>query len=146
MPRSPTSTRKHGADSGTGSHPPAYSANTAGKVGKHQKVPPTISGVAGAYTEKGTWGFGFAHSASWSKDRIRYVGAVGYAHVVSTFYFGDQPFDFELDTGLFYQDIKFRVHSSDFFVGAKLVYVSPELGFEEELEGRSRRSRQVEAQ
>ena len=125
---------KHGDDSGADSHPPAFSTDSAAKVGKQQKVPPTISGVAAAYTEKGTWGFGLAHSASWSKDKIRYVGAVGYAHVVSTFYFGDQPADFELDTGLLYQDIKFRVHGSDFFVGAKLAYLTPELVFDNDLE------------
>lgn len=126
--------KKHGADSPAESHAPVYSTNTAAKVGKQQKVPPTISGVAAAYTEKGTWGVGFAHSASWSKDKIRYVGAVGFAHVVSTFYFGDQPFDFELDTGLLYQDIKFRIHGSDFFVGGKLVYLSPELLFDEDFD------------
>jgi len=124
--------KKHGTDSGQGSHPPALTTNTTAKVGKQQKVPPTISGVAAAYTENGTWGAGFAHSASWSKDKIRYVGAVGYAHVISTFYFNDQPAEFTLDTGLFYQDIKFRIHSSDFFVGAKLVYLTPDLLFDED--------------
>jgi hypothetical protein len=88
---------------------PALTAETAAQVGKRQKAPPTISGVAGAYTEKGTWGFGGAHSASWKKDTIRYLGVVGYAHVVSTFYFLDQPFEFELDTGLLFQSVKFRI-------------------------------------
>ena len=125
--------KKHGPDSGQGSHPPALTTNSAGKVGKKQKVPPTISGVAAAYTEDGTWGAGVAHSASWFKDKIRYVGAAGYAHVVSTFYFGDQPFDFKLDTGLLYQDIKFRMGASDFFVGGKLVYLTPDLLFDDDL-------------
>ena len=123
---------KHGADPGAGSNAPALTADTAAKVGKQQKVPPTISGIAAAGTENGTWGVGLAHTASWKKDRIRYTGAIGYAHVVSTFYFSNQPFDFELDTGLFYQDIKFRVHGSDFFVGGKLVYLTPDLLFDED--------------
>ena len=124
--------KKQEADSVAGSHPPAFTADSAAEVGKQQKVPPTISGVAAAYTENGTWGVGFAHTASWKKDRIRYTGAVGYAHVVSTFYFNDQPAEFKLDTGLFFQDIKFRMGSSDIFVGGKLVYLTPDLLFDED--------------
>jgi len=126
--------KKHGDDSETDSLTPAFTADTAAKVGKQKKVPPTVSGIGAAYTDKGTWGVALAHSASWSKDKIRYTGAVGYAHVVSTFYFGDQPFDFKLDTGLFYQDLKFRIHGSDLFVGGKLIYVNPELAFDDDIE------------
>jgi len=125
--------KKDDTDSEKDSLAPALTANSTSKAGKRQKVPPTISGVAAAYTEKGTWGFGVGHSASWKKDRIRYAGVAGYAHIVSTFYFGNQPFDFELDTGLFYQDIKFRIGSSNFFLGGKLVYINPELVFDVEL-------------
>jgi hypothetical protein len=125
--------KKHQADSGADSTAPILTAETAAKAGKQQKVPPTISGIAAAYTENGTWGAGLAHTASWKEDRIRYTGAVGYAHVVSTFYFGDQPFDFKLDTGLLYQDFKFRIRSSDIFVGGKLVYLNPDLLFDEDL-------------
>ena len=124
--------KKQGGDTGADSHPPAFTADTAADAGKHQKVPPTISGVAAAYTENGTWGVGLAHTASWKKDRIRYTGAVGYAHVVSTFYLNDQPAEFELDTALLLQDVKFRIGSSDVFVGGKLVYLTPELLFDED--------------
>jgi hypothetical protein len=127
--------KKHEAGSTPGELAPALTANAAAKTGKQQKVPPTISGIAAAYTDKGTWGVGIAHSASWSRDKIRYVGAAGYAYVVSTFYFDDQPFDFTLGTGLLYQDIKFRIHRSDFFVGAKLVYLTPDVVFDEDLGG-----------
>ena len=125
--------KKHGEDTQEDSHPPAFTAETAANVGKQQKVPPTISGVAGAYTENGTWGVGFAHTASWKKDRIRYTGVVGFAHVVSTFYLNEQPADFELDTGLLLQDVKFRIGSSDIFVGGKLVYLTPELLFDDDM-------------
>ncbi|MDH3816136.1 MAG: outer membrane protein assembly factor [Acidobacteriota bacterium] len=124
--------KKHEADPDAGSHPPALTADTAAKAGKQQKAPPTISGFAAAYTEDGTWGVGFAHTASWKKDRIRYTGAVGYAHVVSSFYFNDQPAEFKFDTGLFYQDVKFRIGSGDIFVGGKLVYLTPDLLFDED--------------
>ena len=122
--------KKDEADPSEGSTAPALTANTAAKTGKRQKVPPTISGVAAAYTDKGTWGGGFAHTASWSEDSIRYTGAIGYAHIVSTFYIRNQPFDFELDTGLLLQDIKFRIKDSDFFIGGKLVYFNPDLLFD----------------
>ena len=123
---------KDGGDSGADSHAPAFTADTAANVGKQQKVPPTISGVAAAYTESGTWGVGLAHTASWKKDRIRYTGAIGYAHVVSTFYLNDQPAEFKLDTALLLQDVKFRIGSSDIFVGGKLVYLTPDLLFDED--------------
>jgi len=124
--------KKHSEDTGADSHPPAFTADTAANVGKQQKVPPTISGFGAAYTENGTWGVGLAHTASWKKDRIRYTGAIGYAHVVSTFYLNDQPAEFELDTALLLQDVKFRIGSSNIFVGGKLVYITPELLFDED--------------
>jgi hypothetical protein len=111
---------------------PVLTADSGSKAGRRQKAPPTISGVAAAYTDKGTWGVGFGHSASWKKDTIRYAGAIGWANIVSTFYFGDQPFDFTLETGLLIQDLKFRVGGSNFFVGGKLIYINPELVFDEE--------------
>lgn len=125
--------KKEHLESGGSSHAPVLTSDSAAEVGKQQKVPPTISGVAAAYTEKGTWAIGLAHTASWRKDRMRYTGAIGYAHIVSTFYFNDEPTDFKLDTGLFLQDLKFRIKSSDFWVGAKFVYLSPELLFDEDL-------------
>lgn len=125
---------KHHEDAGGEKTSPILTAETAAKTGKRQKVPPTISGIAAAYTESGTYAIGLAHSASWKRDRIRYLGAIGYAHVVSTFYLNDEPFDFKLDTGLFYQDMKFRIKSSDFFVGGKLVYLNPDLIFDDDLE------------
>ena len=52
---------------------------------------------------------------------MRYKGAFGYAHIVSTFYFGNEPYVFTLNTALLYQELKFRIRDSDFFVGGKLV-------------------------
>jgi hypothetical protein len=124
--------KKDEADSEAESLAPAFTADSGSKAGRRQKAPPTISGVAAAYTEKGTWGVGLGHSASWKKDTIRYAGAIGYANIVSTFYFGDQPFDFTLETPLLIQNLKFRIGDSDFFVGGKLVYFSPELVFDED--------------
>ena len=94
-----------------------------------QKRPPTITGVAAAYTEKGTWGVGVGHSASWRDDRIRYKGALAYVNVESTFYFEDIPFNFSLKGGILYQDIKFRLGSSNFMLGGMLSYLNMETRF-----------------
>jgi hypothetical protein len=126
--------KKNEDGASSGSLAPAFTGDTAAKAGKQQKVPPTISGIAAAYTENGTWGVGLAHTASWKRDRIRYTGAIGYAHVVSTFYLNDRPADFELDTALLFQDVKFRIGSSDIFVGGKLVYLTPELLFDRDMD------------
>jgi hypothetical protein len=48
--------KKHEAGSTPGALAPALTANTAAKTGKQQKAPPTISGIAAAYTDKGTCG------------------------------------------------------------------------------------------
>jgi len=125
--------KKEHLESGGSSHAPVLTGDSAAEVGKQQKVPPTITGIGGAYTENGTWGIALAHTASWRMDRMRYTGAIGYAHVVSTFYFNDEPADFKLDTGLLLQDLKFRIKKSDFWVGGKFVYLSPELLFDEDL-------------
>jgi hypothetical protein len=95
-------------------------SQTPSKTGKKRKPPPTITAVAGAYTDSGTWAAGVGHSASWKKDRIRYAGAVGYADVKSTIYRLDIPFDFEIKGGILFQDIKFRLGTSNFFLGGKL--------------------------
>jgi len=96
---------------------------------KEKKRPPTISGIAAAYTDEGTWAVGVGHSASWKKDRIRYVGALAYANINSTFYFLNVPFDFNLNGGLLYQAIKFRLGSSDFMLGPRLFYMNADAEF-----------------
>jgi len=100
--------------------PPAMSSGTVGKTGKEKKPPPTITAVAAAYTDSGTWGGGIGHSASWRRDKIRYSGALGYADVRSTFYRFDVPIDFDIAGGVLFQDIKFRLGKSNFFLGGQL--------------------------
>ena len=103
---------------------PAFTTGTSPAQGTdiEKKRPPTISGIAAAYTEKGTWGVGVGHSASWRGDRIRYKGALAYVNIESTFYFANIPFNFNLKGGLLYQDIKFRLGSSDFMLGPRYFY------------------------
>jgi len=113
---------------------PAFTSGTPPTQGtdKGKKRPPTISGVAVAYTENGTWGAGVGHSASWREDRMRYKGALAYANVNSTFYYLDTPVDFNLKGGLLYQDLKLRIGSSDFWLGGRFSYMNADSGLEQE--------------
>jgi len=95
-----------------------------------QKAPPTITGIAVGYTTKGTWGTAIGHSTSWRKDTIRYVGGLAYTNVNSSYYILDQSLDFNLKGSGFYQDLKFRLGKSQFFLGGKLLLLETESQFE----------------
>ncbi len=100
---------------------------TSGRSG--QKPPPTITGVAGGYTEKDTWAVAIGHSTSWRKDTIRYKGGLAYADVKSEFYILDRPIDFNLKGAGLYQDLKFRLGNSRVFLGGKLLILETESQF-----------------
>jgi hypothetical protein len=70
-----------------------------------------------------------AHSSSWRNDTIRYAGGLAYADVNSTFYLKDIPLDFNLKGGILYQDLKFRLFNSGFFLGGKLLFLETESKF-----------------
>ena len=110
---------------------PAFTTGTPPGSGrdKESKRPPTITGVAAAYTDTNTWVVGAGHSASWKQDTIRYQGALAYANINSTFFFLDVPFDFNLKGGILYQNIRFRLGRGDFFLGGKLSYLNANGGF-----------------
>ena len=94
-----------------------------------QKPPPTITGVAGGYTQNGTWAASVGHSASWREDTIRYMAGLAYADVNSKFYILDKPLGFNLKGFALYQDLKFRLGSSRFFLGGKLLLLETESQF-----------------
>ncbi len=118
--------------------PRAMTAQGTTETGKKKKPLPTISAVAGAYTDSGTWAAGIGHSRSNRKDSLRYVGAFGYANVKSTIFRLNIPFDFDIEGGILYQDVRFRLGKSAFFLGAKLSALAAEatveLGFDRPLE------------
>jgi hypothetical protein len=130
--------KRKGGPQDEASVPRAMTTQTPAETGKRKKPPPTITGVAAAYTDNGTWGAGIGHSTSWKKDRIRYSGAIAYANIKSTIYRLDIPFDFEIKGGILYQDIKFRLGTSNFFLGGKLSALAAEarvdLGFDRPIE------------
>lgn len=94
-----------------------------------QKSPPNITGVAGGYTSEGTWAFAVGHSSSWRKDLIRYAGGAAFTDLNSTFYVVDQSLDFNLKGAALYQDISFRLGSSRWFTGAKLLWMETDTAF-----------------
>jgi len=118
--------RKGAGGDNAGDIAPAYTTSTPPGSGrdKESKRPPTITGVAAAYTDTNTWVVGAGHSASWKKDTIRYQGALAYANINSTFFFLNIPFDFNLKGGLLYQSLRFRLGAGDFFLGGKLSYLN----------------------
>jgi hypothetical protein len=95
-----------------------------------QKTPPNITGIAGGYTESDTWAVAIGHSHTWRNDTIRYAGGVAYADVKSQIYLLDKPFDFNLKAAGLFQQIKFRLGKSDFFLGGKLLWLGTKSAFD----------------
>jgi hypothetical protein len=110
--------------------PSLQTLDSLGSGRSGQKPPPTITGVAAGYTNNGTWAAGAAHSASWRNDTIRYAGGLAYVNVNSEFYVLDNPFDFNLEGAAFYQDLKYRLGNSRFFLGGKLLLLQTESVFD----------------
>jgi len=95
----------------------------AGDEGEQtRRGPPSVTVAFGLGTENGTWGAGGGHFGSWRDDSIRYKGAGGYASVNTTFYRNDLEMDFNMEGGLLFQGIEFRILDSDFFLGANYVF------------------------
>jgi len=118
--------KQQGDGESRASIPSAMTTGTPGDTTRKKKRPPTITGIAAAYADSGTWGAGIGHTSSWRKDRIRYVGVLGYADVKSTFYRFDIPIDFDIKGGILQQDIKFRLGKSNLFLGGKLSALAAE--------------------
>jgi hypothetical protein len=115
--------------------PPGMTATSAADPGKKKKKPPTISGIAAGYTDKGSWGAGVGHFGNWAKDTIRYRGALGYVNINSEFWFLNRPAEFNVNGGLLFQDINFRMGKSDIWLGGRLIYISTDLKFKRDLPG-----------
>ena len=91
------------------------------KENNKPSLPPSISGIGGIMTENGTWGAGAFHFGSWKQDHIRYTGGLVYPSVNLTFYGGgNNPIfknglDYNLEGLFIFQEIIFRIKSSNFF-------------------------------
>ena len=107
----------------TGGMVPVENPDTVFDTSLAPKPPPTVTGVFAGATNNGTWAAGVGHMNTFRKDTIRYLGAAGYASIVSDFYVLDRPFEFNLEGILVYQDVKFRLGKSNWFMGAALSYL-----------------------
>jgi hypothetical protein len=100
-------------------------------------VPPSISGLFGAYTENDTWFVGGAHMGVWKNDRIRYTGALAQASVNLKFYGLDggsgsssSGLGFNIEPIIFLQQVKFRIKNSDFFAGINYLLLDSTVEFD----------------
>lgn len=99
-------------------------ASVVRDVSVARKPPPTITGAFGAVTNNGTWAGGIGHMNSFRNDTIRYLGVAAYANVITDIYILDRPFEFKLEGVFVFNDIKFRVAESNWFLGAALTYLN----------------------
>lgn len=100
------------------------------------KDPPSISVGFGVKTENGTYSYGGAHSGVWKDGHIRYLGAIAMANVNMTFYPNlgqgagqNDGIDFNVDGSFLFQQFKFRVKESNWWLGADYLYVNAENTF-----------------
>ncbi|NOQ92879.1 MAG: hypothetical protein GQ552_09225 [Flavobacteriaceae bacterium] len=89
---------------------------------------PDIAGVAGGYTENGTWFAGVGYLGFWKNDKIRYRGVVGYGDINLKYYRSLENInkeisaEFGLKSKFILQQVKFRLGDSDFFLGGKYTF------------------------
>ena len=100
-------------------------------------IPPSVSGLFGAYTENGTWFVGGAHMGVWKNDRIRYTGALAQASANLKFYGLDggngassNGIEFTIEPTIFFQQIKFRIRDSKFFAGINYLLLDSNIEFD----------------
>jgi hypothetical protein len=100
---------------------------------------PSITGVAGAYTESGTWFAGAGHFGSWDNDRWRYTGVLGYAHGELDFFGlaggpagtgGEQSLPFQIDGLGLRQELLVRLQDTRLFLGARYEYANTSTHFD----------------
>lgn len=103
------------------------------QASREQAPPPTVTGVFGAYTSNDTKAGGIGHMNSFRDDHIRFSGLIGLADVNSTFYVLDQPFKFNIEGLLAFQETQFRFGNSKWFWGIGLNYLDASIGFRVDL-------------
>lgn len=102
-----------------------------------QTMPPTVSFVAGAFTENDSWLVGGGHVASWKDDSMRYTGVAGYGDINLKFYGvqsgtnpNDLAFSFNIQGFFLLQELIFRIQQSSFFIGGRYTFLSSEIAFD----------------
>ena len=95
----------------------------ADSKGSTRHVAPSVSALALAATENGTWFAGGGHFGIWRQDTIRYTGAAGYGSINMDYYgtggeLSGRPVEFNTEAFIFIQELQFRLWESPFFAGA----------------------------
>jgi hypothetical protein len=93
-------------------------------------LPPSVTFAVGGATETDSWFTGAGHFGSFLDDRLRYLGAAGYASLNIEFNVGDRDLDYGLDGYFIVQQLQARIGQSDFFVGGRYVYSRLESEFD----------------
>jgi hypothetical protein len=100
-------------------------ANESAAMGHY--VPPSLSGLVYAATENGTkMGAGY-HIGFWKQDSIRTTTFIGRPDANLDFYpdipiIGEQRISMNLEGWAAYQEVKYRLGESNFFVGGNYLY------------------------
>jgi hypothetical protein len=101
------------------------------------RLPPSVSVVAGAYTENDSGLMGFGHVGSYREDTFRYTGFAGYADMNLKFYgggdfdpVGDQSQFFNIEGVFLFQEAKFRIADTPFFVGGRYSFLTSNVDFQ----------------
>jgi len=100
-----------------------------GETGK--AIPPNITGVGAFKTENGSWGALLGHHHTWQRDRYRYLGGIGKAELTLDYYgLLGKPRAYQLDGVGLMQQLLARAGDSDWFLGARYVWlqVKPSFG------------------
>ncbi|HET7536808.1 MAG TPA: BamA/TamA family outer membrane protein [Candidatus Didemnitutus sp.] len=95
-------------------------------------APPSLTAVVGGMTENGTWFGALAYRGIWRDDTLRYLGVVGRAHAVLKYYGnggGGPGLDYKTDAWLVLQQLEQRLGDSNWFVGARYLYIGPDTTF-----------------
>ena len=104
-------------------------------VNKKKGFSPTVSFGAGAYTANNSWGLILGHQGSYLKDRIRYLGIVGYMSVNLKFYGGSMgigkgEYEFNMKGFLTLQELLYRINKKHpFFMGLNYTYFNNNISF-----------------
>jgi hypothetical protein len=94
-----------------------------------------MAGIAGGYTQNGTWFLGGGYLGFWNEDKVRYRGVLGYGDVNLKYYskpiFGDKErsVEFNISSSFLLQQVIVRIHNSNFFLGGKYTFAKTHVEF-----------------
>jgi hypothetical protein len=99
-------------------------------------VPPSVSGIAGLYTENKTWGAGAFHRHIFGENRVRTMTAV-FKPDVRIDYYGnnnpilrDNPVGIQMDSWVVLQKAEVRLGDSKWYAGASYTFFNTEVSFD----------------